>query len=199
MTAEETACILADAWRLIGKGVTDRRCAAHHPVVATVDASGRPDQRVMILRAADQQRGVVQFNTDIRSPKVLQIGDSAPAHVLIYEPAAKVQLRLSGSAHIESDGPAAQRAWQQATNFARRCYLAEQGPGTVMAEGTSGLPGWAEGIQPSDAQIIPARANFAVLQMELQSLDWLHLANSGHRRARISRDGGQWIGQWLQP
>ena len=88
--------------------------------------------------------------------------------------------------------------WQQSTTFARRCYLAQQAPGTPLPGPASGLPAWAEGLQPSEDQVAPARPNFAVLWVGVTAIDWLHLANSGHRRARFSAADG-WVGAWVAP
>ena len=118
--------------------------------------------------------------------------------LLGYDRAAKVQLRLRGTGRIETDTPLVDAAWEESTNFAKRCYLGE-GPGAASDAPTSGLPEWAEGINPSDAQIMPARANFAILLIELEQLDWFYLANSGHIRAQFARAGIEWEGRWVAP
>ena len=58
---------------------------------------------------------------------------------------------------------------------------------------SSGLPAWAEGIQPTEAQVAPVRDNFAVLLVEVEEIDWYWLSNDGHRRALLRRDGGNWL------
>ncbi len=192
---------LAEARSLIASGASDRRRSAHHPVVATIGGNGEPRQRVMILRALDWDSRRLRFHTDHRTDKVGELGTSHQASVLIYEPDAKIQLRLSGTALVESQGRIADAAWDEATLFARRCYLAEQSPGSVSDIPLSGLPNWIEGRAPTEAEIIPARANFAVLLFEFTEIEWLYLANSGHRRARWYWDStlGNWCGDWLVP
>jgi hypothetical protein len=199
MTDDERDTILADAWALLKAGAASRHSAAHHPVVATLTADGLPDQRVMILRAADRAASALRFHTDTRSPKVTQIAAGAPVHVLVYEPAAKTQLRLSGTVRVDTDSPAADAAWAESTTFARRCYMAEAAPGTICDEATSGLPHWIEGQQPSEDQVAPARKNFAILLVTIDRIDWLYLANSGHRRALLAHSGTAWAGQWVVP
>ena len=61
---------LAHAWAMIGRGVADRRSAFHTPVVATVDETGAPSQRVMVLRAADSAARTLRLHTDQRFGKV---------------------------------------------------------------------------------------------------------------------------------
>jgi hypothetical protein len=191
----------AEARRLIEAGAESRHAAAHHPVVATIGADGSPSQRVMILRHVGWRERSLRFHTDARSTKLDDLANNSAASVLIYDPEPKIQLRLSGSAIVHWEGAAADAAWRQSTNFARRCYLAEHAPGMVVEQPTSGLPEWVEGRQPDDAEIAPARDNFAILLFTFDSLEWLYLANSGHRRARWQWDSAvaNWHGFWLAP
>ena len=55
------------------------------------------------------------------------------------------------------------------------------------------------GIRPLEEQLGPARANFAVLLVRLERLDWLHLAHDGHRRAQFQRQDSTWHGRWCAP
>ncbi len=196
----DLALSLSRARDMVIVGTKDRRSAAHTPVVASVDAAGRPSQRVMILRAVDWPQRLLRFHTDLRSAKTSEM-DEAAASVLIYDADAKIQLRLSGHGRIESVSGAAEAAWEGSTLFARRCYMAEAAPGQAIAHPSSGLPHWIEGKQPSDAEIAPARGNFAILLIQFDMIEWLFLANQGHRRTRWQWDetAAQWQGSWLIP
>lgn len=191
---------LAEAQSIIKAGAHDRRKAAHSPVVATIDAHGEPSQRVMILRHVDWAERTLRFHTDVRTSKVIET-DGMPASVLFYEPDAKAQIRLGGAGRVESDGEIANAAWESSTLFARRCYMSTIAPGTAVVAPLSGLPNWIEGKQPSAEEIGPARENFAVLIVSFDKIEWLYLANSGHRRARWHWDGEaqDWQGSWLIP
>ena len=180
--------IRADIAKRLGEAVSDRKSPMHTPVVATADA----DARVMVLRGWDAESGTLRFHTDARAPKCAVIGSGAPVGVVFYDKEAKIQLRLHGTGRIETNSAAADRAWEESSNFSRRCYLGE-GPGAVSDEPTSGLPDWAEGEEPSNRELSPARENFAILLVDVQTMDWFHLANTGHRRALLTADGGQWI------
>lgn len=187
--------ILADILQRLEHGARDRKCPMHTPVVATADA----DARVMVLRAFDAAHWTLRFHTDLRSPKCAAIGAGAPVGVVLYDPPGKIQIRARGIGRIETTTPLVSSAWQECTNFARRCYLGE-GPGAMSDVPTSGLPAEVEGIEPDELQLLPARANFAVLLIELHSLDWFHLAHTGHVRAQFSRsEGGEWDGRWVAP
>jgi pyridoxamine 5'-phosphate oxidase len=191
---------LEEARRMLEQGAANRRAAAHHPVVATSDTKGMPQQRVMILRDVSWASRELRFNTDNRSAKINQANDGGMASVLIYDEPAKVQLRLTGKIRVETDGTA-DTAWTTSTTFARRCYMAQAAPGNISPGPTSGLPNWIEGKQPEEAQLESARANFAVMIVTIDSLEWLYLANAGHRRAIWHWDdpNRMWSGDWLVP
>lgn len=189
------------AWDIIEPGAKKRTSSAHTPVVGTVDSSGHPQIRVMVLRSADRSNRLLRFHTDARSIKVAEIGHGCAASVLMYDPEEKLQLRLNGTVSIAAGGSEVDAAWSKSTTFARRCYLAEAAPGAVSDGPTSGLPEWIEGKQPVEADLAAARQNFAVLWFETHGLEWLYLANSGHRRARWEWQPvtETWSGRWLIP
>lgn len=185
------------AWRLLGRGAADRRSPMHTPVVASVTADGTPDARVMVLRAASRAAAQLRFHTDARSPKCAAL-DGRPVSVLAYHPGEAVQLRLAGTARIVREGAEIDAIWTNSTPFARRCYMVEVAPGTPRATAGSGLPADVEGRKPELFELVPARANFALVMIDITAIDWLHLAQSGHRRAVFSaRDG--WRGEWRVP
>ncbi len=185
---ETLDAILDDVARRLRQAANDRRCPMHTPVVATADA----DARIMVLR--DFSNWNLRFHTDTRAPKVAVVEQDPRVGVLFYDKPEKVQIRVRGVARIEREGPVADAAWAQSDNFARRCYLGE-GPGTEAPHASSGLPAAFEGIEPTDEQLRPARANFAVLLVELREIDWFFLAHNGHRRARFDLASGErgWV------
>ena len=198
---DDLALSFEEAWSLIDAGVTNRNSPSHMPAVATVDALGMPQLRIMILRDVSRDARTLRFHTDSRSTKAEQLRQNPATSVLIYDPAAKVQIRMSGKTHFTATGAVADIAWSASTPFARRCYMAEAAPGTPLAEPSSGLPDWIAGKQPEEEQLAGYRANFAALLVEVDTIEWLYLANSGHRRARWQWDALQnsWAGRWLIP
>ncbi len=183
---------------LLENGVTDRDAPSHHPIVASIGPDGAPQQRVMILRHVDWDMRHLRFNTDARSHKVDQISENSSVSILVYDELEKIQIRINGKALIDS-GANADAAWAGSTPFARRCYMAEAGPGTPAAAPSSGLPTWIEGKKPQEDQLIKARENFAILTISFDQIDWLYLANDGHRRASFRWSDESWLGQWLIP
>jgi pyridoxamine 5'-phosphate oxidase len=190
---------LAHAWQLLGRGAADRRSPMHTPVVATSDALGKPDARIMVLREARQSDGHLRFHTDSRSDKARLIGSGAAVSVLAYHPGENIQLRLSGTARIDSSSETRAQAWARTSLYGRRCYLGEVGPGGASDMATSGLPTELEGIEPTTERTLPGLANFALVWVDVRTIEWLFLAHVGHRRARFERGTGHWTGRWLIP
>ncbi len=196
---ETLDAVLADIWARLVRGGADRRSAFHTPVVASVDASGTAQQRVMVLRKCDQANATMRFHTDIRSGKIGDIGASANVSILGYDAAAKIQIRATGRGTVLSEGAIADAAWGSSSPSSRRCYLTRLGPGTLTRIPASGLPASLESRVPEPSETEAGRVNFAVLMVELRSLEWLYLAHDGHRRARFVREGETWRGNWLIP
>lgn len=191
------ADVLDTAWTLLVRGAGDRKSPVHTPVVASVGADGTPQARVMVLRKADRAAGLLRFHTDARSAKVASL-DGCAVVVLAYHPGQSVQLRVSGVAEVVADGAQVDAIWAASTPFARRCYMVEAGPGTALPGPGSGLPAAIEGQQPVEADLVPARANFAIVRVRVTRIDWLHLAQTGHRRAVFAAADG-WAGGWVVP
>lgn len=188
-------CLTDCRSRLI-RAPRDRKAPMHTPVVVTGDV----DARVMVLRAFDASAWTLRLHTDARAPKAQVLAADPRVAVLFYDKGAKIQIRARGAGAILGEGAEVDAAWAASTNFARRCYLGE-GPGAGAEGPTSGLPPEFEGVEPDDAQLVPARENFALLKITLTSLDWLYLAHTGHVRAQFTRGEGAaaWEGRWVSP
>jgi pyridoxamine 5'-phosphate oxidase len=196
---EDLDTILSDIWTRWGRGAADRRSTFHTPVIGSVSASHMPDQRVMVLRKADRGTATLRFHTDIRSTKACQIEAQNMVSVLGYDPGAKVQLRANGRAALIQSGPLADAAWAATSPSGRRSYMTTLPPGTASDSATSGLPVAFEQAVPTLSESEVGRANFAIVVVTLDRLEWLHLASTGHRRAAFKRKDKVWAGEWLIP
>ena len=187
--------LFADALARLVQAVRDRNAAMRAPVVVTGDG----DARIMVLRAADADLSALRFHTDLRSPKVATIAADPRLTMLAYDPVARVQLRIGGTAQVETLGPVADAAWAAASPLSRRCYLAEAGPGAERETAGSALPPALRDHRPSLAQSEAGRDRFAVIVMRAERLDWLQLARDGGTRAEFVRKGTGWQGAWIAP
>jgi pyridoxamine 5'-phosphate oxidase len=191
--------VFNDIWMRWGRGGADRRSPFHTPVVASIGGNGAPEQRVMVLRKVDRAEGILRFHTDLRSAKVMQFTERGAVSVIGYDASAKVQLRASGVASVVATGADASSAWAATSTSGRRSYMTTLAPGSISSHATSGLPEAFETSVPAIKQTESARANFAIVPIKLDRLEWLHLAATGHRRAVFTRNGDDWSGTWLIP
>jgi pyridoxamine 5'-phosphate oxidase len=196
---ENLDSILNDIWTRWGRGAADRRSPFHTPVVGSISSDGTPEQRVMVLRKVDRGGGLLRFHTDIRSSKVAQLQTQGTVSVIGYDPGAKIQLRASGTASIVPNGPLADTAWAATSASGRRSYLTTLAPGSRSDTATSGLPIAFEQAVPSLTESEAGRANFTIVPVTLNRLEWLHLASTGHRRAGFILGANGWVGEWLIP
>ena len=188
--------VRTDCFNRLIRAPRDRKSPMQTPVIVSADV----DARVMVLRAFDSVRGLLRLHTDARAPKAKVIAADPRVAALFYDKGAKIQIRARGTGAVLTTGSEVDNAWATSTNFARRCYLGD-GPGAASDAPTSGLPPEFEGVEPDDAQVIPARENFALLKITITALDWLYLAHTGHVRAQFTRQGdsADWRGQWVTP
>lgn len=184
---------LAEAWRMVTDGVTNRRSPCHTPTVATIGLDGAPRLRTVVLRAAEVDARTLRFHTDLRGAKVAEIGRDPRIGVHFYNPEAKIQLRLSGRATIHPVDDGGAEAWAGSRSASRICYSILPGPGTPIGQG-------AGFTLASSAEAIEAGvAHFAAVCVHVGELEWLYLHGDGHRRARFSWGNDQIVASWLAP
>lgn len=187
--------VRTDCVNRLVRAANDRKSPMHTPAVVTSDV----DVRAMVLREFDSAAWTLRFHTDTRAPKVASIETDPRMAVLLYDKSAKIQIRARGEGAILRDTPVTKTAWENGSNFARRCYMGD-GPGVESYGPYSGLPPELEGVEPTDFQLEPARDNFAVLLVTLSEIDWLYLAHNGHMRAQFSHSKNEgWAGRWVSP
>ncbi len=183
---------LAEAWRRLEDGVKNRKSGFHCVQLGTCETDGTPSVRTCVLRAVDPAAGWLQVHTDRRGRKPAEIAREPRASVHAYDPAAKIQLRLTGTAVIHADDDVAETAWARTRDFSRECYRLQPGPGTPLE-----LPDGADLPRADDPDL--GRENFAVLRLHVTRLEWLYLAAAGHRRALFEWSSGTRRAAWLVP
>ena len=169
------------ALALLARGVKDRRSAMHTFTVGTVGLDGTPRQRTVVNRGYDAETRTLRFHTDARSPKLDELRRDPRASVHVYDPRAKLQLRMDVRAAIHVADMLRQAAWDATRDFSRECYRVVPAPGDV-AESPSAIA-FTPGDDPEEGV-----ENFVAVTLRIHALEWLYLAHQGHRRARFAWD-----------
>ena len=195
---DDLAETLAEAWRMLTRGVADRRHAFHHPVLATIGMDRRPQARTIILRAVEPGKRTITFHTDARSQKLVELAASPETGLHFYDEKRKIQLRLNGLARVHQGDSIARSRWQASQRMSRVCYSVEPAPGVRIEDG--------HGFtlrQPKPDEIeadVPGFENFTAVVVTVDTLEWLFLAAEGHRRARFAwAVDGTFQSTWLTP
>lgn len=172
------------AWQRILRGVRDRHAPARHPVLATVTPDGLPSARVVVLRGAASGAGTLEVHTDAASAKVAQLAGNDHAAFVIWEPRARLQIRLSTRVALRRGAEVA-GIWARVPEASRQSYGGHPVPGAPLDVPEDFAPG-------------PDAARFVVLDCRVDAVETLHLGRDRHRRARFERADG-FAGRWIAP
>ena len=187
--------VLDMSWDLLRSGVESRKHPMHLGVVATV-ADGKPEARTVVLRRADRDERRVCFHTDRRAPKVSELSEQPAVSLVFYHPEERVQLRLRATAALHHGDEIAREAWRNSLLMSRACYLVKSAPSAELA---GDLPQTGESPPaPTEEQVEPGFANFAVVECVVEEIDWLHLQAGEHARAVCRFEDGRWVGTRVQ-
>lgn len=170
----------------------------HQGTVASVDGQ-QARARIVVLQAVEAPDLKLRFHTDRRASKVGQLELAPRIEWLFYQPASRIQLRLTGEAEVLTSGPDWESAWKNTVLQSRRCYLAPLPPATPVPDISVNLPAGMENRHPSAEESEAGRANFAIVNCRIQALDWMFLHHNGHLRCLIENQNGQWQTAWATP
>ena len=185
-TLEETLQV-ADS--ILSDAVDNSKTLFHTLVVSSFDGS-KISSRVMVLREFDINKRIMRFHTDYRAPKIKQFLNKSIATVVGYDPNIKVQIKLHGNINVHQNNDISQKAWEASTNRSRKCYSVRGGSSKLIENPNE------YDIKEYDAE--DGYKNFSVLIFSFDSLEFLYLKRSGHRRAIHSWDHDL-VSSWLVP
>jgi pyridoxamine 5'-phosphate oxidase len=164
--------------------------------VATVDADGYPDARMMLLKGADE-RGFVLY-TNLGSAKAQALRHDPRVALCFYWAEIGKQVRIRGSANVvadeEADGYFATRPrLSQISAWASRQSQPMRGYFELEAEVAKTVLRFAFGEVPrppfwSGFRVVPERIEF-----------WMQKAFRRHARIVYERVADSWRKQWLYP
>lgn len=174
-------------WLELQRATHDRHHEWRVPVLATVDADQLPQARTVVLRQADARLHTLQIYTDSRSPKVAELLAAPDVVLVFWSKRLGWQLRVQAVASVQHSGPEVDAVWERVSQSAAAGdYLADSAPGDALHD-TSDVGA----VSPVASQP-QAVHHLAIITAQVQAIDWLELARSGHRRAALTRDGWEW-------
>ena len=199
LSKENTNEIFEDIKRNLTRGVKDRKHTFHTPVFCNVDNENSIESRVVVLRQFDSPNMVLNFHTDFRSPKILGLQQNNNSLLVFYDHKLKIQLRIKTTSTINNQNKVTQEMWEQTKLFSRKCYLTEKAPSSSTDLPEDGIDQSLGGREPTIEESERGYKNFTVVQNQIQQIDWLYLAASGHRRLKIILEKQIPSFQWIIP
>ena len=199
LSKENTNEIFEDIKRNLTRGVKDRKHTFHTPVFCNIDNENSIQSRVVVLRQFDSPNMVLNFHTDFRSPKILGLQQNNNSLLVFYDHKLKIQLRIKTTSTINNQNKVTQEMWEQTKLFSRKCYLTERAPSSSTNLPEDGIDQSLGGREPTIEESEKGYKNFTVVQNQIQQIDWLYLAASGHRRLKIILEKKIPSFQWIIP
>ena len=183
-------------WLMLDDAVTNRSSTFRTPAFICGDQKDF-DGRIVVLRKSDQSNNILQFHSDIRSEKITKLKSNKNASMLFYDKEKKIQVRLKVECIVNHSNEITKESWSKTGHISRKCYLVDNGPGTESPKPTSGLKPELDNFEFTMEQSEEGYKNFTVIQCKIKTIEWLYLANRGHRRARFELDTNKEY--WLVP
>ena len=180
---------LESAKLILSEAVPNTQTLFHTPVVSTIHEN-KIVSRVMVLREFNFDNKILRFHTDNRAAKIDNITKNSSSTVIGYDPDLKIQIKMQGHTEVHIDDEVAKMAWNESTPRSKKCYSVKGGSTKEIGD--------PQDYDIQDFIVEDGYKNFAVLIFKFQSLEFLYLKSSGHRRAIHKWDDNQ-TSTWLVP
>lgn len=180
-------------WSSLARGADDPSHPMHLLTLATVTVDRRPSARLMVNRGADRATGRLWFHTDVSSPKVADLRAGPWANVVAWDPRLVAQVRLSGPTVLHEADAVAEAHWAQWSRQAMWVYEhVDQAPATPTPD--LRLP--ADQEQLAHRMTKKSRAQFVVIELQVETADWLQVVGPRQYRAVLHR-ADHWHARWV--
>ena len=183
-------------WSMLNDAVTNRGSPFRIPVFICANQND-VDGRIVVLRKSDRENKLLQFHTDLRSPKIKILKKNKEASLVFYDKDEKIQLRVKVECEINNQNSITKESWEKTQHISRRCYLTDNPPGTTSNNPTSGMISQLEDFDYTMEQSEEGYKNFTVIKCKIKSIEWLYLAAKGHRRIKFDLENDK--SDWLVP
>lgn len=156
--------------------------------LATIGPQGWPKCRTVVLRSVDQNAGTLCFYADQRSALCAQLLADERVALTALSPCGVMQVRIEGAANLVDDLAQRQHCWQQARDRTQALFRHGGIPGQIIDTPEQACEHLQEGFK-----------HFAIIRVQMKSLEWLDLSRTIHQRARFVRQQAHWQSSWCAP
>ena len=173
--------ILDSVFKELKKGTQINKHPFRYTCLGTVDASGTPQQRMVVIR--DIKNNEITIYTDLRTEKINDLKSNPKASLLFYDYKKLRQIKLSGT--ISIDESPNESLWNAIPAKAQKDYTTKEKPGTKISN--------PEEISYTEIN------NFCVLKFTFTKIDSLKLTRPNHVRTQFELINDNWEGSFVVP
>lgn len=166
-------------------GATQKGHPFRYFTLGTIGLDKVPRLRTIVLRGVDEEL-TLTFYTDARSKKLIHLKENNRASALFYHQEKLMQLRIEGTAHIETDAQKIQALWTTVTPSARKDYTTHGAPGSSLET-------------PDSLEYLKDENHFCVIRFRPAKIEYLKLQRPNHVRVQFSKSGQGWESEFLVP
>jgi PPOX class probable FMN-dependent enzyme len=189
-------------WRANIQNALDQnlnKAESRYMQLATMDSQQQPSVRTIVFRGFLENTSTLIMHTDQRSEKVAQISEQPRAQICWYFADSREQFRLSGTLEIvaplheysAANVQLREAHWHQLSEAAKPSYH-WPAPGTTLISGQNPLGS-------ADVNNDHISEHFALLLLNIDTVDHLQLTPSPHQRCIYTIVNNQWKAKKLNP
>lgn len=134
-----------------------------------------PAGRTVVLRGYDVKNGIITLHSNINAEKIIELNDNPNTCCVFYSRTKKIQIRCFGKGEVNNNNTRSSQAWNKMSDMSKECYFQNPNPGKAIKK----YDDFSKNITNEESNA------FAVIDIQIQKIDWLYLKREGHRRAYI--------------
>lgn len=186
----------ASAWAELDAAAANPHSGFRYVSLCSVDASNKPQARMVVVRRAGATIRLLEFHTDTRSLKWRELSANPLATILGFCAQTRLQLRLQGVLELHGPGSeVVESVWERLSPRMQRTYAGGPPGGDRHFEATDE---WVTAKAVSNAG---GKDYFGVLTFRAETLDWFQLQQTDNLRARFiyNEQGALADYRWINP
>ena len=111
-------------WSMLEDAVTNRASSFRIPVFIC-SHQDEVEGRIVVLRKSDKKNNLLQFHTDLRSPKIEILKKNNKASLLFYDKEEKIQLRVKAICEINNQNSITEESWKKTQHISCLLYTSD--------------------------------------------------------------------------
>ena len=193
--SDKSQTIFDSLWGNLLEATTERNHPWRNIQLSTVN-NEQAFSRTVVLRNINKDLRTIECHTDLRSQKVLHIEHNPRILWLAYNPESKIQIRCFASAKVQHKSALVNSRWATLHSNSQLTYANKHAPSSQLS---SYNEFGKNTLLKTEFNSNRAFENFAVIESQVHTIDYLSLKEKGHVRLQFKYENEQWRSQFLAP